>query len=124
MPGSVRLHRALCRTAEILSGVAGGPCGHDRGDAPARTLRAVPSSRFLGPTCAVDAPAADRVLQQPAREIPMGLVLLIIVLLLLIGALPTWGHSRTWGYGPSGVLGFILLVVLILLLLGHLPRGF
>lgn len=54
----------------------------------------------------------------------MGLILLIIVVLLLVGALPTWGHSRRWGYGPSGVLGFILLIVLILLLMGYLPRGF
>jgi hypothetical protein len=54
----------------------------------------------------------------------MGLILLIIVILLLVGALPTWGHSRKWGYAPSGVLGLILLIVLILLLMGQLPRGF
>lgn len=54
----------------------------------------------------------------------MGLVLLILVILLLVGAMPTWGYSRKWGYGPSGVLGFILVVMLILLLLGYIPRGF
>lgn len=54
----------------------------------------------------------------------MGLILLIIVILLLVGALPTWGHSRKWGYAPSGGLGLVLLIVLILLLMGYLPRGF
>ena len=54
----------------------------------------------------------------------MGLVLLIVVLVLLIGGLPSWPYSRRWGYGPSGVLGVILIVLLILLLLGYLPRSF
>jgi len=54
----------------------------------------------------------------------MGLVLLIIVVLLLIGAFPRWNHSRNWGYAPTGGLGLILVIVLILLLLGHLPRNF
>lgn len=50
----------------------------------------------------------------------MGLILLILVILLLVGALPRWGYSSGWGYGPSGLLGLILLVVLVLLLLGRL----
>jgi hypothetical protein len=54
----------------------------------------------------------------------MGLILLILVILLLIGGLPTWGYSKQWGYRPSGVLGLILIIVLILLLTGHLPRSF
>jgi len=54
----------------------------------------------------------------------MGLILLIIVVLLLVGALPSWGHSRNWGYGPSGGLGLVLVLVVALLLLGYLPRGF
>ena len=54
----------------------------------------------------------------------MGLILLIIVVLLLVGALPTWGHSRNWGYYPSGGLGLVLLILLVLLLMGYLPRGF
>jgi hypothetical protein len=49
----------------------------------------------------------------------MGLILLIIIVLLLIGALPAWPYSRTWGYYPSGGLGLILLILLILLLLGR-----
>jgi hypothetical protein len=54
----------------------------------------------------------------------MGLVLLIVLLVLLIGGLPTWPYSRQWGYGPSGGLGTILLILLILVLLGYVPRGF
>ena len=43
-------------------------------------------------------------------------ILLIILLLMLVGALPSWGYSRAWGYGPSGVLGAILLIIVIILL--------
>ena len=54
----------------------------------------------------------------------LGTILLIVLLLLLVGALPTWPHSRSWGYGPSGVLGVILVIVVVALLLGYLPRTF
>jgi len=47
-------------------------------------------------------------------------ILIIILILMLVGALPTWPHSRQWGYYPSGGLGLILLILLILLLLGKL----
>jgi hypothetical protein len=47
-------------------------------------------------------------------------ILVILLILLLIGALPRWGHSANWGYGPSGVLGLILIVVINLLLTGNL----
>ena len=47
-------------------------------------------------------------------------ILIIILILLLIGALPSWGYSRGWGYGPSGLLGLVLIVLIILLLLGYL----
>ena len=50
----------------------------------------------------------------------MGLILLIILILLLVGAMPTWGYSRGWGYFPSGGLGLILLIVIILLLMGRI----
>ncbi|HJT69427.1 MAG TPA: DUF3309 family protein [Terriglobales bacterium] len=49
----------------------------------------------------------------------MGLILLIIILLLVIGALPTWPYSTGWGYYPSGGLGLILLIVIVLLLMGR-----
>jgi hypothetical protein len=50
----------------------------------------------------------------------MSLILLIILIILLIGAMPTWGYSRGWGYYPSGGLGLILIIVLILWLMGYL----
>jgi hypothetical protein len=50
----------------------------------------------------------------------LGTVLIIILILFLVGALPTWGHSRNWGYAPSGGLGLVLLIVVILLLTGNL----
>ena len=49
----------------------------------------------------------------------MGTILIIIVVLMLLGAFPTWNHSRQWGYGPSGGLGLILVVLLILMLSGR-----
>ena len=54
----------------------------------------------------------------------MGLILLILVILLLVGALPTWGHSRKWGYGPTGGLGLVLIIIIVLLLMNVIPRGF
>jgi hypothetical protein len=50
----------------------------------------------------------------------LGTILIILVILLLIGALPRWGYSSGWGYGPSGILGLILVIVVILLLLGRI----
>ena len=50
----------------------------------------------------------------------MGTILLIILVLLLIGALPTWPHSSSWGYYPTGGLGLLLIIVLVLVLLGHI----
>ena len=47
-------------------------------------------------------------------------ILIIILILVLLGVIPTWGHSRGWGYGPSGIIGLILIIVLILALLGRL----
>jgi len=50
----------------------------------------------------------------------LGTVLLIVLILMLFGALPTWPHSRTWGYYPSGGLGLLLVVLIVLLLLGRI----
>ncbi|BAL24314.1 DUF3309 family protein [Azoarcus sp. KH32C] len=50
----------------------------------------------------------------------LGTILLIVLVLLLIGAIPTWPHSRGWGYGPSGGLGLLVVILLILLLLGKI----
>jgi uncharacterized protein DUF3309 len=50
----------------------------------------------------------------------LGTILLIILILVLIGAIPSWPHSRSWGYGPSGILGVIIVILLILVLTGRL----
>ena len=50
---------------------------------------------------------------------PLGTILLIVLILLLIGALPTWPHSKSWGYYPSGGLGLVLVIVVVLLLLNR-----
>ena len=50
----------------------------------------------------------------------IGTIVLIILVLVLVGAIPTWSHSKGWGYGPSGVVGLIVVVLLILLLLGRI----
>jgi len=50
----------------------------------------------------------------------LGTILLIILVLALIGAIPTWPHSRSWGYAPSGVIGLALVIVIVLFLLGRL----
>ena len=50
----------------------------------------------------------------------LGTILLIVLILALVGAPPTWGHSRSWGYMPSGGLGLVLVIVLILVLMGRI----
>jgi hypothetical protein len=50
----------------------------------------------------------------------IGTVLIIVLVILLIGGLPTWPYAQSWGYGPSGVLGLIVIVLIVLLLLGRL----
>lgn len=54
------------------------------------------------------------------KSVTLGTILLIILVLLLIGAIPQWPHSRSWGYGPSGGVGVALIVVVVLLLMGRL----
>jgi hypothetical protein len=50
----------------------------------------------------------------------LGTILLIVLILMLIGAVPSWPHSRNWGYAPSGALGLVVLVIIVLLLMGRL----
>jgi len=50
----------------------------------------------------------------------LGTILLIVLILMLIGSVPGWSHSKNWGYGPSGGLGLVLVVVIVLLLMGRL----
>jgi Protein of unknown function (DUF3309) len=53
-------------------------------------------------------------------SISIGTIVLVILVLMLLGAIPSWPHSRSWGYGPSGLLGTVLIVVLILVLMGRI----
>jgi hypothetical protein len=50
----------------------------------------------------------------------VGTILLIVLILMLIGVIPTWSHSRSWGYAPSGGIGLVLIIILILILLGKI----
>lgn len=50
----------------------------------------------------------------------LGTILLIILILMLVGALPTWSHSKNWGYGPTGGLGLVVIIIIILLLMGRI----
>jgi len=50
----------------------------------------------------------------------LGTILLIVLILILIGVIPTWPHARSWGYAPSGIVGVILIIVLVLFLMGRL----
>ena len=50
----------------------------------------------------------------------LGAILIIVLILILLGAIPNWGHSRSWGYGPSGIVGLVLVIVIILVLLGRI----
>jgi hypothetical protein len=50
----------------------------------------------------------------------IGTILLIILILILVGALPAWPHSRSWGYGPSGIAGVVVIVLIVLLLMGRI----
>lgn len=50
----------------------------------------------------------------------LGTILLVVLILMLLGAVPRWSHSKNWGYGPSGGLGLVLVIVIVLLLMGRL----
>jgi hypothetical protein len=54
------------------------------------------------------------------KKMTLGTILLIVLILLLLGIVPAWPHSRGWGYGPSGILGVVLVVVVVLLLMGRI----
>ncbi len=50
----------------------------------------------------------------------LGMILLIVLVLMLLGAIPSWPHSRSWGYGPSGGVGLVLIIIIVLLLTGRM----
>lgn len=65
-----------------------------------------------------DAESASQILRR--ADMTIGTILLVILILLLIGAIPSWPYSRQWGFGPSGGLGVILVVVVVLLFMGRI----
>jgi hypothetical protein len=59
-------------------------------------------------------------LTKKEQAMSLGTILLIVLILMLVGVLPTWPHARSWGYGPSGILGVVLVIVIVLLLMGRI----
>jgi Protein of unknown function (DUF3309) len=86
---------------------------------PARIVQ--PCAKFLS---LADTPTGHKAAVLSGRrrrnEMGLGTILLIILVLMLLGVIPTWPHSKSWGYRPSGALGLILIVVVVLLLMGRL----
>jgi hypothetical protein len=78
--------------------------------------------RAIGTTCGTGGARSEPEGGNEKRKTAMsiGTILLIILILLLLGVLPTWPHSRGWGYYPSGGIGLILIIIIVLLLLGRL----
>jgi hypothetical protein len=70
--------------------------------------------------CATNRHARLTELQRYKQNLMLGTILLIVLILILIGAIPTWSHSKNWGYGPSGGLGLVVIIIIVLLLLGVL----
>jgi hypothetical protein len=66
------------------------------------------------------APAPPAAHHSEEKFMGLGTILLIVLILLLVGVIPTWPHSRGWGYAPSGVLGVVIVVLIVLLLMGRL----
>jgi hypothetical protein len=82
------------------------------GPLPPQVLRKRPA--------ALSAPPVISIHPFESHKMSIGLIVLIVVILLLVGAFPTWSHSRSWGYGPSGGLGLVLIVIVILFALGRI----
>lgn len=76
-------------------------------------LMQIMDGRFLGFDSAGSASVTEKLMS-------LGTLLLIVLILLLVGAIPTWPHSKSWGYAPSGVLGLVVVIIIVLLLMGRL----
>ena len=78
------------------------------------------AARFISFTVASESMFAKRWRRTKEQVMSLGTILLIVLILILVGVLPTWPHARSWGYGPSGIVGVILVIVIVLFLLGRL----
>jgi hypothetical protein len=74
----------------------------------------------MGTSNPATAGLVDRMRKKHNKSMSIGTILLVVIVLLLLGAIPTWPHSRNWGYFPSGALGLILVILIILLVLGKI----
>lgn len=79
-----------------------------------------PVPRILSPYETIQAATGPRFSSQTRGKAMLGTVLVVLLILLLLGAIPTWPHSKNWGYYPSGGVGLVLLILVILLLTGRL----
>jgi hypothetical protein len=85
-----------------------------------RTIAPCPSPTRVGQAKGTFVPLGSFLAQQKGVKLMLGTILLIVLILLLVGALPSWPYSSGWGYGPSGVLGTVVVVLLILVLIGRI----
>jgi hypothetical protein len=85
-----------------------------------RALEAANEGARVGLDCLIELAVFSATKSKREDDMSLGTILLIILVLLLIGALPTWGYSSAWGPAPAGLLGVVLIVVLILVLLGRI----
>lgn len=83
-----------------------------------KLARPVPKLHLSGTTSPVVPVSLTHYFEE--KTMSLGSILLLVLILMLVGVIPTWPHSRGWGYGPSGGLGLIVLIVVILLLMGRL----
>jgi hypothetical protein len=74
---------------------------------------------FIGPTDQIRGALTDRPMRKE-QAMSLGTVFLIVLVLILLGVIPTWPHSRQWGYAPSGIVSIIVIVLLVMLLTGRL----
>jgi hypothetical protein len=81
----------------------------------------LPCRMIIGRSCMTDGNGAVvESWMTKEKQMSVGTILLIVLVLVLLGVLPTWGHSKNWGYGPSGGLGLVLLIVVILVVMGKI----
>jgi hypothetical protein len=78
------------------------------------------AARFISLAVAPEWAFAKRWRRTKEQVMSLGTILLIVLILILVGVLPTWPHARSWGYGPSGIIGVILIIVIVLFLMGRL----
>lgn len=111
--------RRIC-TVQHVATIAGLPGIFRPGFDIAQTRRELVGTVITRRRCVLAHVAHSFKQPQRGKKVTLGTILLIVLVLVLVGVVPTWPHSRSWGYGPSGVVGLIVLVLIILVLTGRL----